>query len=79
VEEFEDVVFVAVVMRGESTHPEPAIKTKCANSSRPQPEVQSHRACWMVQLRVFGDFQTAPIAVILTFAATIGSTQVGSE
>jgi hypothetical protein len=38
-EEFEDVVPVAVVMGGESTHQRPVIKTKSSNSPRPRPEV----------------------------------------
>jgi hypothetical protein len=39
----EDVVLVAVAMGGESTHREPAIKTKFANSSGPQVELQAYR------------------------------------
>src|ERR1700731_945279 len=45
---FEDVVPVAVTMGGESTHRRRSFKTKCANSPRPQPEVQLNRGCWTV-------------------------------
>src|SRR5271167_2545448 len=39
----EDVVLVAVVMGGESTHPARAIKPRTANSPPPQPEVDRNR------------------------------------
>src|SRR4051794_31767412 len=47
-EVFADVVLVAVVMGGESTHPETSIKTNSSNSSGPQVEVQAYRGCWTV-------------------------------
>src|ERR1700704_1556083 len=45
---FVDVVLVAVAMGGESTHTKTAIKTKSANSSEAQLEVQACRALWTV-------------------------------
>src|SRR5438128_7914058 len=49
-EAFADVVRVAAVMGGESTHQRTAIKTYFANSSPPQPQVQSCRAWWTLGL-----------------------------
>src|SRR6202023_4076483 len=62
---FEDVVPVAVTMGGESTHRRRSFKTKCANSPRPQPEVQLNRGCWTVATvfaGVFGGFTLLELA-----------------
>jgi hypothetical protein len=56
-EVFEDVVLVAVVMGGESTHPETSIKTKSPNSSGPQAEVQAYRGWWTVARSFYNCFQ----------------------
>ncbi len=56
VDEFEDVVPVAVTMGGESTHQRATFKTKCANSPVPQLEVEQYRGCWTVGDRVCRGF-----------------------
>jgi hypothetical protein len=55
-EVFEDVVLVAVAMGGESTHQKPVIKTKSANSSGPQAELQAYRDWWTVAWRLSKGF-----------------------
>src|ERR1700760_946825 len=57
---FVDVVLVAVAMGGESTHTKTAIKTKSANSSEAQLEVQACRRLWTVEAAVCTPFDRLP-------------------